>query len=64
MIADQKAEIDLYKTQVDIQHEQIVNAFAENERIQAEESAWYHNPVIIGIMGFLVGGVTYGLLKK
>lgn len=60
----QAHEIDLYKTEVDTQGKQIVELNQKIIEDQSKESAWYRNPVIVGVLGILVGSVTYAYLRK
>lgn len=56
VIADQQVEIDTYKTEVSSLQKSIEidnQKLVDRDQILAE---WYHNPIMIGLLGVLVGG--------
>lgn len=65
IIADQGTEIQSYKTKVSSLQSAIE---LDNQKLVDRDQAlseWYHNPIVIGLLGVIVGGagVTYLLHK-
>lgn len=64
VINDQQREIELYKTETQIQTKEIASlSVSLNEKTQ-EIGAWWHNPWVVGTLGILVGGAGALYLKR
>jgi chromosome segregation ATPase len=55
--------IQKYTSALDGCNKQVIQLSVDLEKIQAEKSAWYRNPLVVGLLGVVTGFVASQLLK-